>query len=41
MKFTNLTTGEFEAFTNKMPYAHFTQAVGNYELKHLKVLQHI
>ncbi|CAG7913797.1 MULTISPECIES: aminoacyltransferase [Mammaliicoccus] len=33
MKFTNLTTGEFEAFTNKMPYAHFTQAVGNYELK--------
>lgn len=33
MKFTNLTTGEFEAFTNKMPYTHFTQTVGNYELK--------
>ena len=27
MKFTNLTTGEFETFTNNMPYAHFTQTV--------------
>ena len=33
MKFINLTTGEFETFTNNMPYAHFTQTVGNYELK--------
>ncbi|MFO3701433.1 aminoacyltransferase [Staphylococcus felis] len=33
MKFTNLTTAEFEAFTDNMPYSHFTQMVGNYELK--------
>src|SRR5699024_2135742 len=33
MKFTNLTTDEFETFTNNMSYAHFTQTVGNYELK--------
>ncbi|PWZ93990.1 aminoacyltransferase, partial [Staphylococcus pseudintermedius] len=33
MKFTNLTTAEFGAFTDSMPYSHFTQMVGNYELK--------
>ncbi len=33
MKFTNLTTAEFGAFTDQMPYSHFTQMVGNYELK--------
>lgn len=33
MKFTNLTTAEFGDFTDKMPYRHFTQMVGNYELK--------
>ncbi|MBI5975434.1 aminoacyltransferase [Staphylococcus canis] len=33
MKFTNLTTAEFGAFTDQMPYSHFTQMIGNYELK--------
>ncbi|PTG81737.1 aminoacyltransferase, partial [Staphylococcus chromogenes] len=33
MKFTNLTTAEFGAFADSMPYSHFTQMVGNYELK--------
>ncbi|UXR79189.1 MULTISPECIES: aminoacyltransferase [unclassified Staphylococcus] len=33
MKFTNLTTAEFEQFANEMPYSHFTQMAGNYELK--------
>ncbi|ARJ51814.1 aminoacyltransferase [Staphylococcus lutrae] len=33
MKFTNLTTAEFGDFTDNMPYSHFTQMVGNYELK--------
>lgn len=33
MKFTNLTAKEFGAFTDKMPNSHFTQMVGNYELK--------
>lgn len=33
MKFTNLTTAEFEQFTEKMPYSHFTQMTGNYDLK--------
>ncbi|UXR70857.1 aminoacyltransferase [Staphylococcus sp. IVB6240] len=33
MKFTNLTTAEFENFANQMPYSHFTQMAGNYELK--------
>ena len=32
MKFTNLTK-EFGAFTDSMPYTHFTQTVGHYELK--------
>ena len=31
MKFTNLT--EFSDFTDQMPYSHFTQMEGNYELK--------
>ena len=33
MKFTNLTAKEFGDFTDQMPYTHFTQMVGNYELK--------
>ena len=33
MKFTNLTAKEFGAFTDSMPYTHFTQTVGHYELK--------
>ncbi|MCS4485390.1 aminoacyltransferase [Staphylococcus americanisciuri] len=33
MKFTNLTTAEFGQFTDAMPYSHFTQMTGNYELK--------
>ncbi|MDO5374836.1 MAG: aminoacyltransferase [Staphylococcus rostri] len=33
MKFTNLTTAEFEQFTEKMSYSHFTQMTSNYELK--------
>ncbi|MDT4119469.1 glycine glycyltransferase FemA, partial [Staphylococcus aureus] len=33
MKFTNLTAKEFGAFTDSMPYSHFTQTVGHYELK--------
>ncbi|WP_436946356.1 aminoacyltransferase [Staphylococcus xylosus] len=33
MKFTNLTAKEFGAFSDKMPNSHFTQMVGNYELK--------
>ncbi|MCD8820239.1 aminoacyltransferase [Staphylococcus gallinarum] len=33
MKFTNLTAKEFGTFTDSMPNSHFTQMVGNYELK--------
>lgn len=33
MKFTILTTSEFEQFTKNHSYTHFTQEVGNYELK--------
>ncbi|XVL43678.1 aminoacyltransferase [Staphylococcus equorum] len=33
MKFTNLTAKEFGTFTDNMPNSHFTQMVGNYELK--------
>ncbi|GAA6823380.1 aminoacyltransferase [Helicobacter pylori] len=33
MKFTNLTSTEFGAFADKMNNSHFTQMVGNYELK--------
>ncbi|WP_336878032.1 aminoacyltransferase [Staphylococcus nepalensis] len=33
MKFTNLTAKEFGAFVDHMPNSHFTQMVGNYELK--------
>ena len=33
MKFTNLTAKEFSDFTDQMPYSHFTQMEGNYELK--------
>ncbi|MDK9866327.1 MULTISPECIES: aminoacyltransferase [Staphylococcus] len=33
MKFTNLTAKEFGTFTDHMPNSHFTQMVGNYELK--------
>ncbi|MGV3243901.1 aminoacyltransferase [Staphylococcus sp. 11261D007BR] len=33
MKFTNLTTAEFGEFVDNMPYSHFTQMIGNYELK--------
>ena len=33
MKFTNLTAKEFSDFTDRMPYSHFTQMEGNYELK--------
>ncbi|ARJ09329.1 aminoacyltransferase [Staphylococcus lugdunensis] len=33
MKFTNLTANEFGDFTDQMPYSHFTQMTGNYNLK--------
>ena len=33
MKFTNLTATEFGTFADKMENSHFTQMVGNYELK--------
>ena len=33
MKFVNLTATEFGSFVDNMPNSHFTQMVGNYELK--------
>ncbi|BCU52252.1 aminoacyltransferase FemA [Staphylococcus auricularis] len=33
MKFVNLTAIEFGSFVDNMPNSHFTQMVGNYELK--------
>ncbi|MGJ5712006.1 aminoacyltransferase [Staphylococcus auricularis] len=33
MKFVNLTATEFGSFADNMPNSHFTQMVGNYELK--------
>ena len=33
MKFTNLTATEFGSFVDQMPDSHFTQMVGNYNLK--------